>query len=84
MRDQDVGDLFAARSVTVCCHILCLHRALYRAIVETNVAKIHHVFDAWCSEYTEMSKASYISHMQIFDNKESMMVFGCPHPHVQI
>lgn len=82
--DVEKGDLLVARSVTGRCRVVCFHPALNRTIAEMNSKEIRHVVDAWCAEYAELAKAPYISHVQIFENKGSMMGCSNPHPHGQI
>lgn len=42
------------------------------------------VVDVWCEEYTNLGAKDFINHVQIFENKGSVMGASNPHPHGQI
>lgn len=82
--DPAKHDLLVARAVTGKCRVVCFHPAMNKTIAEMDVGEIRHVVDAWTKEYTELAKMEEIAHVQIFENKGSMMGCSNPHPHGQI
>ncbi len=48
------------------------------------VEDLKKVVDLWQSEYQELGSKPFINHVQIFENKGSMMGCSNPHPHGQI
>ena len=49
-----------------------------------DVKAIKNIIKTWQKEYTELGKMQYINHVQIFENKGSVMGCSNPHPHGQI
>jgi UDPglucose--hexose-1-phosphate uridylyltransferase len=49
-----------------------------------SVEAIENIIQTWQTEYTTLGKIDYINHVQIFENKGSVMGCSNPHPHGQI
>lgn len=48
------------------------------------VSAIEKVIETWQEQYTELGAKDFINHVQIFENKGSVMGCSNPHPHGQI
>jgi UDPglucose--hexose-1-phosphate uridylyltransferase len=46
--------------------------------------EIENVIKVWKEQYLELGAIDYINHVQIFENKGSVMGCSNPHPHGQI
>src|SRR5688572_19337085 len=79
-----VGELLQARSERGVCRVICFSPRHDLTIPELSIAEIRLVIDLWCDEYTTLSHLDYINHIQIFENKGSVMGCSNPHPHGQI
>lgn len=77
-------DLFKAQSVRGKCRVVCFSPKMNVTIAEMKVEELIHVVNAWQEEYKSLSQLDYINHVQIFENKGTMMGCSNPHPHGQI
>ncbi len=80
----DNGDLFQARSERGICRVICFSEDHSLTIPEMEVADIRKVVDVWCEQFAELGSKDFISYVQIFENKGSIMGCSNPHPHGQI
>ena len=51
---------------------------------EMEIKDIENIIHTWQKEYTDLGNIDYINHVQIFENKGSVMGCSNPHPHGQI
>jgi UDPglucose--hexose-1-phosphate uridylyltransferase len=79
-----LAGLLEARSERGVCRVICFSPRHDLTIPELSVEEIKHIIDLWCEEYTNLGKLDYINHIQIFENKGSVMGCSNPQPHGQI
>jgi UDPglucose--hexose-1-phosphate uridylyltransferase len=78
------SEIFNAESEKGLCKVICFSPRHNLTLPEMNTASIKEVVDVWQREYIEIGKLDYINHVQIFENKGSIMGCSNPHPHGQI
>jgi UDPglucose--hexose-1-phosphate uridylyltransferase len=78
------GGLFQAQSERGVCRVVCFSPRHDLTVAELDVSAIEDVIRAWGAEYEALGKMDFINHVQIFENKGSMMGCSNPHPHGQI
>jgi UDPglucose--hexose-1-phosphate uridylyltransferase len=78
------NDLFVANSENGFCKVICFSHLHNLTVPEMKQDKVRKVIDDWVKEYEELGKVDFINHIQIFENKGSMMGCSNPHPHCQI
>ncbi|AWX43716.1 UDP-glucose--hexose-1-phosphate uridylyltransferase [Flagellimonas maritima] len=76
--------LFRAKSERGICKVICFSPRHDLTIPEMDLPSIKEVIDLWAQEYEALGKLDYINHVQIFENKGSVMGCSNPHPHGQI
>jgi UDPglucose--hexose-1-phosphate uridylyltransferase len=77
-------DLFIAESENGLCKVICFSHLHNLTVPEMKLEKVRKVIEVWVKEYEELGKLDFINHIQIFENKGSMMGCSNPHPHCQI
>lgn len=78
------GGLLRAESERGICKVICFSPRHDLTLPEMEVGDIRKVVDLWQQEYEELGKLDFIKHVQIFENKGSVMGSSNPHPHGQI
>lgn len=76
--------LFQAKAEKGLCRVICFspnHNLTVPEMEQTDVLK---VINVWVNEYKELGNKDFINHVQIFENKGSIMGCSNPHPHGQI
>ncbi|MCZ8229692.1 UDP-glucose--hexose-1-phosphate uridylyltransferase [Flavobacterium sp.] len=64
--------------------VVCFSPKHNLTLPEMSVKAIENIIHTWQMEYTSLGKIEYINHVQIFENKGSIMGCSNPHPHGQI
>lgn len=64
--------------------VICFSPRHDLTIPEMEVDALVKVVDVWKEQYTELGSKDFINHVQIFENKGSVMGCSNPHPHGQI
>jgi UDPglucose--hexose-1-phosphate uridylyltransferase len=64
--------------------VVCFSPKHNLTLPEMSVKAIENIIHTWQMEYTALGKIDYINHVQIFENKGSIMGCSNPHPHGQI
>jgi UDPglucose--hexose-1-phosphate uridylyltransferase len=77
-------ELFLAKSEKGFCKVICFSPRHDLTIPDMEVAAIVKVVDLWKKEFAEIGRMEEINHIQIFENKGSVMGASNPHPHGQI
>ena len=77
-------DLFIAHAEKGLAKVICFSPRHDLTIPLMDIRDIRKVIDLWAEQYRELGKLDYIQHVQIFENKGSMMGCSNPHPHCQI
>lgn len=76
--------LFRAKTEQGLSRVICFSPNHGLTIPEMEVEDIKKVVDLWCDEYSSLGAKDFINHVQIFENKGSVMGCSNPHPHGQI
>jgi UDPglucose--hexose-1-phosphate uridylyltransferase len=77
-------ELFVALSEPGICKVICFSPRHDLTVPLMSNEAIRKVIDVWVNEYRELGKLNFINHVQIFENKGSMMGCSNPHPHCQV
>lgn len=64
--------------------VICFSENHNLTLPEMEQDDIKKVVDVWQKQYEELGNLEYINHVQIFENKGSVMGCSNPHPHGQI
>jgi UDPglucose--hexose-1-phosphate uridylyltransferase len=64
--------------------VVCFSPKHNLTLPEMPVEAIENIIHTWQKEYTDLGSIDYINHVQIFENKGSVMGCSNPHPHGQI
>ena len=64
--------------------VVCFSPKHNLTLPEMDVESIENIIKIWQKEYADLGKIDYINHVQIFENKGSVMGCSNPHPHGQI
>ncbi|MFB9863389.1 UDP-glucose--hexose-1-phosphate uridylyltransferase [Rufibacter immobilis] len=81
---QETGSLLRAQSERGICKVICFSPRHDLTLSDMEVSEIRKVVDLWQEQYLELGALEYISYVQIFENKGSVMGSSNPHPHGQI
>jgi len=76
--------LLYAESESGICKVVCFSPNHSLTLPLMKVSDIENVISLWQKEYTELGGMERINHVQIFENKGSIMGCSNPHPHGQI
>ncbi len=64
--------------------VICFSENHSLTLPKMEIGDIKKVVDVWQEQYKELAVEDYINHVQIFENKGSVMGCSNPHPHGQI
>ena len=78
------SDLFTIKPERGINRVICFSPKHNLTIPEMDNASIEKIIKAWQKEYIELAEKEFINHVQIFENKGSIMGCSNPHPHGQI
>jgi len=76
--------LFRARSERGICRVVCFSPSHDKTVPELSFAEVKQVVSLWQQEYRQLGAHDFVNHVQIFENKGSIMGCSNPHPHGQI
>ena len=86
--DIEIGEnthqLFKTRSERGICRVICFSPNHAKTIPEMSLSEVESVVALWKKECAELGAKDFINHIQIFENKGSVMGCSNPHPHCQI
>ncbi len=77
-------DLLIAESEKGICRVVNFSPRHDLTLAEMDEKGIQRVIETWKNEYNELGSKPFINHVQIFENKGSIMGNSNPHPHGQI
>ena len=77
-------DLFKINPERGINRVICFSPKHNVTLAEMQIPEIENVVRVWKKQYLELGAISYINHVQIFENKGSVMGCSNPHPHGQI
>jgi UDPglucose--hexose-1-phosphate uridylyltransferase len=80
----DRRGLISARSENGLCRVICYSPRHDLTMPRLPVNDICAVIDLWKEQYRELGGMKEINHVQIFENKGSLMGCSNPHPHGQV
>jgi UDPglucose--hexose-1-phosphate uridylyltransferase len=80
----ETDTFFRAKSERGISRVVCFSPNHNLTLPELSVPEIENVVTTWQKEYTDLGAIDYINHVQIFENKGSVMGCSNPHPHGQI
>jgi UDPglucose--hexose-1-phosphate uridylyltransferase len=80
----DEGGLLIAQSERGICRVVCFSPDHSLTISQMALSDLQAVVATWISQYEELCGLSFISSVQIFENRGAMMGASNPHPHCQI
>ena len=80
----DESGLIVARSEAGICRVVCFSPRHDLAIPRMNATQLRAVVDAWVEQCQSLAQLPWIRHVQIFENRGSLMGTSNPHPHCQI
>lgn len=64
--------------------VVCFSPKHHLTLPEMSLEGIENIISTWQKEYATLAAIDYINHVQIFENKGSVMGCSNPHPHGQI
>jgi UDPglucose--hexose-1-phosphate uridylyltransferase len=82
--DVTQEDLFKINPERGINRVICFSPKHNVTLAEMQVPEIENVVRVWKEQYLELDAILYINHVQIFENKGSVMGCSNPHPHGQI
>ena len=82
--DVTQEDLFKINPERGINRVICFSPKHNVTLAEMQVPEIENVVRVWKEQYLELGDIPYINHVQIFENKGSVMGCSNPHPHGQI
>lgn len=77
-------DFFQAKPEYGICRVVCYSPIHNKTMADMTLAEIQHVIKTWITEYQNLGSDPKINHVEIFENKSTMMGCSNPHPHGQI
>lgn len=81
---EDVNGLLVAKSERGICRVVNFSPKHNLTLAEMKEDEIEKVISTWQSEFKNLSENPFINHVQIFENKGTLMGNSNPHPHCQI
>jgi len=81
---NEEGSFFKAQPERGISRVVCFSPRHDLTLPEMDVDGIVNIIHTWQKEYTDLGNIDYINHVQIFENKGSIMGCSNPHPHGQI
>ncbi len=76
--------LFVAQTEQGISRVICFSPDHSLTIPEMQLDDILKVIELWCEEYISLGSNAFINHVQLFENKGSVMGCSNPHPHGQV
>ena len=76
--------LFQAKSERGICRVICFSPDHSKTVPQLSLSEVTAVVKLWQKECKALASIEYINHIQIFENKGSVMGCSNPHPHGQI
>jgi len=82
--DVNGKGLLVAEGEAGICRVMCFSPRHDLTLSSMTVPDIEEVIRTWTQQFSELSAAPNIRHVQIFENRGEMMGASNPHPHCQI
>jgi UDPglucose--hexose-1-phosphate uridylyltransferase len=81
---MDERGLLVAQTEAGICRVVCFSPRHDLTIPRMSSTELRRVVDVWVEQYRSLAEISWIRHIQIFENRGSLMGASNPHPHCQI
>jgi UDPglucose--hexose-1-phosphate uridylyltransferase len=78
------ADLFGIQPESGLCRVVCFSPRHDLTLPELPQAQVEAVVHTWTEQTLELGQADFISYVQVFENKGTVMGCSNPHPHSQI
>jgi UDPglucose--hexose-1-phosphate uridylyltransferase len=82
--DIEGRGLLVAEAEPGICRVICFSPRHNQTLASMSADEIEPVVRTWGEQFRELGDRDYINHVQIFENRGSMMGASNPHPHCQI
>jgi UDPglucose--hexose-1-phosphate uridylyltransferase len=82
--DIENRGLLVAETEAGICRVICFSPHHNLTLSSMAASEIEPVVRTWTDQFRELGSVDYIHHVQIFENRGSMMGASNPHPHCQI
>jgi UDPglucose--hexose-1-phosphate uridylyltransferase len=82
--EDNAPTFFKAKPERGISRVVCFSPRHDLTLPQMEVENIENIVATWQKEYTTLGAIDYINHVQIFENKGSVMGCSNPHPHGQI
>jgi len=83
--EDDIREtFFKAKPERGISRVVCFSPRHDLTLPEMKITDIENIIRTWQKEYYDLGQIDYINHVQIFENKGSVMGCSNPHPHGQI
>jgi UDPglucose--hexose-1-phosphate uridylyltransferase len=80
----DEGGLLVARGEKGICRVICFSPRHDLTIPRMSLEEISAVIGVWISEFKRLGDIDWVCHVQIFENRGTLMGASNPHPHCQV
>lgn len=77
-------DLLVAQSEAGMCRVVCFSPRHDLTIPLMPLGAVRQVINVWAEQFQELEKAPWVRHIQIFENRGSLMGASNVHPHCQV
>ena len=78
------NELLLAESERGICRVVCFSPRHDLTVSRMQEADLREVVDVWTEQYRTLGELPFINHVQIFENRGTLMGCSNPHPHCQI
>ena len=78
------NDFIRGKTEKGICRVICYTEKHNCTMAQMETEEIVNIINTWKREYKELSEKEFITHIQIFENKGTVMGCSNPHPHGQI
>jgi UDPglucose--hexose-1-phosphate uridylyltransferase len=78
------SNLIVAEGEAGNCRLACFSPRHHLTIPSMSLGELRAVVDMWATEFQTLVKLEWVRHVQIFENRGSLMGASNPHPHCQI
>ena len=82
--ETNEDDLLIAESEAGICRVVCFSPRHDLTIPVMTPLEVRKVVNTWSEQFLELEKVPWVRHIQIFENRGSLMGASNPHPHCQI
>jgi len=82
--EVDRDELIVARTEKGICRVVCFSPRHDLTIPRMTPEEVRRVIDVWTDQHRELGALPWVQHVQIFENRGSLMGASNPHPHCQI